>query len=594
MFKGLAFLLKFCWKFDKLYILFILANQIIVAAMPLATIVLPKYILDELVNGGRPCMLLFYIALLLGINFIGSILSNVFSGQAFLHKSRAFVQFQIYISEKMALADYAALEDPNFLDMREKANKFIFADGHGFAEVLDQAVGIIGQIFIFSGVIWIIWTLNPVIVVIFALLVTISSIIDAKVKKINSELNIQKAPYERRSNYFSNLLSDFTYGKEIRLWGIKDWLISKYRDQLDENQKFYRKSVKNNCKSFNFNAITVFSQQAIVYFYLCRLVLARLISIGTFSMYLNAVNTFSDTMKTFLEKIVEIQRFSVYYNALEEYMNVEQTMRSETASLCVEIEEFVIEFVHVSFKYPGQTEYALKDINLQITSGEKISIIGENGAGKTTFIKLLIRLYDPTEGNILLNGIDIRSIDYDEYLSIFATVFQDFRLLSLSIKDNISFGEKCDDSIIEQILLQCGLNDKFSSNLDEYIHKDFKASGIEPSGGEGQKLALARAIYRVYHNHAEIVVLDEPTAALDPRAEMEIYQQFNKIVCGKTAVFISHRLASSKFCDRVIVFKDGQLLESGPHEVLMQNHGVYYELYTLQSSLYSEAENGTD
>ena len=183
MFKGLAFLLKFCWKFDKRYILFLLANQIVVAAVPLATIILPKYILDELVHGGRPCMLVFYIALLLGINFIGSILSNVCSGQAFLHKSKAFVQFQIYISEKMALADYAALEDPSFLDKREKANKFIFADGHGFAEVLDQAVGIIGQLFIFSGVIWIIGTLHPVIVVIFVLLVAISSIVDAKVKK---------------------------------------------------------------------------------------------------------------------------------------------------------------------------------------------------------------------------------------------------------------------------------------------------------------------------------------------------------------------------------------------------------------------------
>ena len=275
-------------------------------------------------------------------------------------------------------------------------------------------------------------------------------------------------------------------------------------------------------------------------------------------------------------------------------MNVAQTMRREGASHCAQTEDFVIEFVHVSFKYPGQTAYALKDINLQITSGEKLSVIGENGAGKTTFIKLLMRLYDPTEGAILLNGEDIRTIDYDEYLSIFATVFQDFRLLSLSVKDNISFGEACGDSTIEQILLQCGLDDTFSSNLDAYIHKDFQASGIEPSGGEAQKLALARAIYRVYHNHAEIVVLDEPTAALDPRAEMEIYRQFNNIVCGKTAVFISHRLASSKFCDRVIVFDAGQIIEAGPHDVLMQKHGVYYELYTLQSSLYYEDENGGD
>lgn len=593
MFKGLKFLLKYCWSFDKWYIICIISSQFISAVSPLLFIIIPKFILDELMNQKRSIVLFLYILILVGTNIIISILANLLNGQAFLHKSKAFVQFQIFLSEKMALADYDQLENPDFLDKREKANKFIFADGQGFAEVIDQAANIIGKVFVFLGVITIISTLNILIVIIFVVLVLLSTYIDSKAKKANVKLNLEKAPYERRGNYFSNLLSDYSYGKEIRLWNIKDWLINKYEAQLEENQMFYRKSVKNNCRSFNYNALISFVQQAIVYVFLCYQVISDNIGIGSFTMYLNAANTFSNAMKDVLGSIVNIRQYSIYYEALVEYMNVKQEIRTGNKDIIDPTDNYKIEFCNVSFKYPGQSWYSVRNINLTIKSGEKLSIVGENGAGKTTFIKLLMRLYDPSDGVILLNGKDIKDIDYDQYLSLFSAVFQDFKLISLSTKENVTLKDSDieKDEVVKEILIKAGLPQKYIEDVNLYIHKDFGENGIEPSGGEGQKLALARALYRTFYKKSEFIILDEPTAALDPRAEYEIYQQFNNIVNGKTAVFISHRLSSSRFCDKIAVFQHGEIIEYGNHRELIKKDGIYKELYSMQSQYYNDNHN---
>ncbi len=250
--------------------------------------------------------------------------------------------------------------------------------------------------------------------------------------------------------------------------------------------------------------------------------------------------------------------------------------------------EYFVEFRDVSFRYPNTDHYALRHVNFRFKVGEKLAIVGMNGSGKTTFIKLLCRLYDPTEGEILLNGVDIRKYDYDEYLSIFSVVFQDFRLFSFRLGQNVAAGVAYDPERAASCLAKAGFSGRFDhmpEGLDTCLYKDFEKNGVEISGGEAQKIALARALYK----NAPFIILDEPTAALDPIAEYEVYSKFDEIVGEKTAVYISHRLSSCRFCDTIAVFDKGQIVQKGAHEELVgDERGKYYELWHAQAQYYTE------
>ena len=252
-----------------------------------------------------------------------------------------------------------------------------------------------------------------------------------------------------------------------------------------------------------------------------------------------------------------------------------------------------LEFRDVSFRYPNTEAYALRHVNLKFKIGEKLAVVGMNGSGKTTFIKLLCRLYDPTEGEILLNGVDIRKYDYREYQSIFSVVFQDFRLFAFPLGQNVAAGENYDRLKAEQCLREAGFGeqlDKMPRGLDTMLYHDFDKDGVEISGGEAQKIALARALYK----DAPFIVLDEPTAALDPVSEYEVYNKFNEISGGKTAIYISHRLASCRYCHQILVFHEGAIIQRGSHEdLLAQSDGKYAELWEAQAQYYTKSSADT-
>ncbi len=247
-----------------------------------------------------------------------------------------------------------------------------------------------------------------------------------------------------------------------------------------------------------------------------------------------------------------------------------------------------IEFKNVSFKYAGAEEYALKNINLRLKVGERLAVVGMNGSGKTTFIKLLCRLYDPDEGEILMNDFNIRKYDYRQYLDIFSVVFQDYSLLAMPLGNNVACAESWDSEKAERLLEEVGFGERYAQlekKLDTPLYKDFDKDGVNISGGEAQKIALARALYR----DAPFIILDEPTAALDPLAEAEIYSKFDEIVGDKTAIYISHRLSSCRFCDKIAVFDKGRIVQTGTHEELLSDEsGRYYELWNAQAQYYTE------
>jgi ABC-type multidrug transport system fused ATPase/permease subunit len=245
-----------------------------------------------------------------------------------------------------------------------------------------------------------------------------------------------------------------------------------------------------------------------------------------------------------------------------------------------------ITFENVSFKYPHSDVYALKNINITINAGQALLIVGENGAGKSTFVKLLTRLYKPTDGKILIDDINIQEYSYNSYIKLFSALFQDYKLFALSIKENITaLNENISDNRFSYAMSTCGMDIKVSvlkDGTDTSLYRIFDENGVEFSGGEMQKLAIARAVYK----DAPIIILDEPTSALDPRAEFEIYDSFNKLSHNKTSIYISHRLSSSRFCDIIAVFNKGEIVEYGSHSELMIRNGLYNELYTMQSLLY--------
>ncbi|MGN1145002.1 MAG: ABC transporter ATP-binding protein, partial [Acetatifactor sp.] len=280
----------------------------------------------------------------------------------------------------------------------------------------------------------------------------------------------------------------------------------------------------------------------------------------------------------------------IYLESYNELMAVKNEKYDGTLPVEKRLDnEYELEFRNVSFHYPNSGRMILKNVSFRLKTGHKLAIVGANGAGKTTFIKLLCRLYDPTEGEILLNGIDIRKYDYDEYIRLFSIVFQDYKIFSFSVAENVAAGPEFDKERVVKSLRAAGIYDRvleMKRGIDSKLLKDQQdgdEEGIEISGGEKQKIALARALYR----DAPVVILDEPTSALDPIAEQDIYKRFNDMVADKTAVFISHRMSSCRFCDEIVVFDDGRIVESGTHDELVADvKGVYHRMWEAQAQYY--------
>ena len=325
----------------------------------------------------------------------------------------------------------------------------------------------------------------------------------------------------------------------------------------------------------------------VAYLYICFKALGGAFGIGSVTQYVASITALSGGISELVRCIGELRNNAPFLTKVFEFLDTPNEMYQ--GSLTVEKrsdKKYEIEFRDVSFKYPGQEIYALNHVSLKFTIGQRLAVVGMNGSGKTTFIKLLCRLYDPTEGEILLNGINIRKYDYKEYMSIFSVVFQDFQLLSAPIGQNIAAKIIYNENQAQTCLHDAGFEKRlseFPNGLKTFLYKSFDENGIDVSGGEAQKIALARALYK----DSAFIILDEPTAALDPIAEFEVYSRMNDIVKGKTAVFISHRLSSCRFCQNIIVFHEGKIVQHGNHDELVVNeNGKYYELWNAQAQYY--------
>lgn len=390
------------------------------------------------------------------------------------------------------------------------------------------------------------------------------------------------------SAYWGLVAGEYRNGKDFRIYNESELILTKMDESADVQIKKWKKAFKQSLPyDFAFQMMNIISRLLMYGFAVIR-ALSGMLTPGeviAFALYFTEVqagiSTFSDCYSMLkISPPFCKQVFDFLDIPDEKYMGTIPTEKRTD-------NEYEFEFKHVWFKYPGCKDYALRDINLKWKIGEKMALVGRNGCGKSTLVKLLCRLYDPTKGEITLNGIDIRKYDYSDYMALFSVVFQDSRLFSFSMAENVAASTDYDVGRVTDCVKRAGFSERMATmphGINTCLYKDFDSEGVEISGGEEQKLCLARAIYK----GAPFIVLDEPTAALDPISEHDIYTKFNSIVGTRTAIYISHRLSSCRFCDEITVMENGQIAEKGSHETLLEQQGTYQKLWAAQAEYYRE------
>ncbi len=510
------------------------------------------------------------------------------------------------LCEKSFVIDYDILEKRDTLDLIKKAQDGMNSNGDisswasalaGFIEhslsivysiilliplFLPKAVSTTGFLpgFLNKGYSFVI------LLIMLALSIFVSTIIKKKEGDLQHELFVRNVRTNREYGYFYNLIFDYANGKYVRLYKSQPLIEKKMSRIMDFLEGSFKEMITKMNKNQLSGVFVNYLLQLVSYLYVGLKAIFGLISIGSalkfISAYSNLVDSITRVFYIWIEMKIKAEYLSYFYDFMEiENKQYEGTIPTEKR----DDNEFEIEFRDVSFRYPNTKDFVLRHVNQKIRIGTKTAVVGKNGAGKTTFIKLLCRLYEPTEGQILLNGVDIRYYDYKDYARIFSVVFQDFNLFSFGIAENVASGTDYDEAKVIDCLERSGFGERLKKLPDGVRTNIYQQEdkGVEISGGEAQKIAIARALYK----DAPFVILDEPTSALDPVAEYEIYQHFDKMVQDKTSIYISHRMSSCRFCDNILVFDEGQIVERGSHEQLIKEGGLYSELWNAQAQYYA-------
>lgn len=550
-------------------------------------IVVPGLIINELIRSiqsglWHTATLTGYLALLLFVPALYQIalipIDNILFKSGGELTISLLSEFELYV----AGMDYETMEKPDIQECRERVSGTI----EGAVEIVDLIGNIFSAVISFCVSFSIITYLNPLIILLTVAMVLINSYMTKWMNLKRFALRGEFSKNQRKNWEFKDMLRSGSYAKEIRLYHIAGMLLDKVtQSERDTNATTFKNNQNRHKVNFVLN-ITNFVQSAVVYVYLILKVLAKVIPIGSMTIYLSASQRFSGAVSSVVNSYMALSERAMEIDEWQEFLKIPRVEKTGTLSPVITADSY-IEFRDVSFRYPGSDIFALKDISLKFSCIEKLCIVGENGSGKSTFIKLLLRLYEPTSGEILLDGVNITRYDYDSYVRLFAPVFQDFATYALSLKENVILAEKYDAEKFRGVCVSSNIQpliDKLTKGADTQIGKALDPEGIELSGGEEQRIAIARACY----HGGDIFILDEPTAALDPNAEYEIYTQFSNMITNKGAVLITHRLSAVQLADKVAVFSGGGIAEYGTHNELYADDGIYKEMFDKQAKFYRD------
>ena len=622
-------------------------SKILVCMLPLGFIILPiqrylwsfitKFVMDIVTTGKGIKELLFIVAVFSIISLIVSCLQTFYNNKVFVQC--IVVRMRVILQKNLLMMKmpFEYTENPDVLDCCQKASNAVNGNSEGIEGMEHQIFAFVEQLGIVIAGLFILGTMNIWIVLAMCSLAFIHFLISNWASKYSKRTIWDPlAPWWRKRWYMNIALSDFSYAKDVRLFGLKKWITDKFIELNKERFEAQRRGARlwfwvGVCSSVFW---LVF--QGAVYAYLVNGIVTKSLTLGNFTLYLSSAATFFECISSLLNCFTQMMQKSRQIDDFRTFMEIESivkeivgssptpqkttmsfsrvTRKSSTKTMSFSrltressqksksfsrstrksslpkvpsYNSYEFEFKNVSFKYPRAEKYALKNLNLKLKAGERLAVVGLNGAGKSTFIKLLLRLYEPTDGQILLNGVDISTYDLESYFNVFAPVFQDINLFALTFAENVSMEshDQTNLSLVEEYTKNSGLEEKLNNlpnGLNTQMLKIIYDDGIDMSGGEKQKLALARALYK----NSPVVVLDEPTSALDAIAESKLYQEFDKLIGGKTAVYISHRLSSTQFCNNVAMFMEGKMIEYGTHDSLMAQGGEYEKMFKIQSQYY--------
>ena len=557
--------------------------------MPFIAIFVTPLIVDELVGGRDLTRLFIYAGILILGECLLTVVRQLSVNQLSKYKERLDNYFTALISEHAMGLDYQLTEDKKLLDQLEKTNTGMSWYSEGVYGIAEQIFTFIGNAVKIVGLVTVIALHAPLLLAVILLCVCLNAYLMRLSSKVELKAFERLSRVNRMFGYYGWEMVDFRFGKDIRLYDASGMLLNKWDGFGEESYQGWKWQADTTRKYALLQGALAIFQTAFTYGYTALKTIGGVFSLGIFTQMVGAAESLFNTLDGIAYNITELLKKANYAYEYVVFMNYPQAMPKGEKP--VPTGEHRIEFRNVSFAYPGTAKKVLDDVSLIVEKGERLSIVGLNGAGKTTLIKLLCRLYDPTDGQIFLDGTDIREYDYSQYMKQFSPVFQDFKLFGFSVSENVTLKDRenldeKDRLRVSDLLKQAGL-EKFADNLDKgedsKLFKYMEEDGIEPSGGEQQKLALARALYK----DAPVIILDEPTAALDPVAEYEIYKQFNSLIRNKTAFYISHRLSSCRFCDHIAVFSEGRVAEYGTHDELVNiPDGVYAAMFEAQAQYY--------
>jgi len=584
--QRIIFLISRAWKMGRKYMLLNIIRNLFRGLLPIVNIVGMGMVIAALENGEEHERVMTLIVIYLSANFFIAIIRELLQLFERLEMRKTSDRHQIELSGDSVNVNYHYAQDGTLLSLRRKGmGVFPAFYLDSFGEILFFAVQFIGVIFIFS-------LLTPLFILLLALMTAASTTLIFKTRKMEFNFQNERVEEDRKLDYLYKVMTEYRFAKEVRINSAEKFVEKKYNgilnSQVNKLKNLYKKSEKINFAS---TFITV-AQTGMMLFYFSYQVFTGQITIAQYTVLIGATALFTSLLLGFFDRIARINNTCKAIDFFNEYTDMLKNNSDIAASNILAAQEIdfsntVIRFENVTFSYPGFEKVILKNINLEIKTGVKIGIVGLNGSGKTTLIKLLTRLYDPTEGRITINGLDIREIPHSQYVKQIGIVLQDFLLFAYSVKENVVLDREYDELRFSSSIAQSGLSSKINSlnkGIETSVYKTLDNEGIEFSGGEGQKLALARAIYK----DADIFILDEPTSALDPFAEHELFSKLSDISAGKATVFISHRLSSTKICDNILVLADGEIIEHGNHEELMQHNGYYADLYNAQAQYYTQ------
>ncbi|MDO4299191.1 MAG: ABC transporter ATP-binding protein [Lachnospiraceae bacterium] len=597
--RGFAILKQYCPGLAQGKAVYELIHSI----QPFISVWFTAQIMNEISEQRRIKTVLVYVLGVVLTNFICAVLKSMINRICNEKESQMWSWFGKIFSDKQMSLDFVDLENAAIQHRRQEAEENLYMFGNGLAQLVWGTSALVrASVNILASLVMTVSLFvsksrnkvidNPVWILIVLICITSGGLSNSKATVKENEVFMK---WCRDTVWFNRAAMFFGYelymnpekAKDVRIYR-QNTIAEKVLDQLIQHDR------ENQTDLFKMSIypaiayIVIGLANAVCYLFVAVKALFGAFGVGSIVQYVAVLSRLGEGLQELMYILSDNEVYCTHLQKLFEYLDIPNNMYQ--GSLTIEKRddnEYYVEFKDVSFKYPDTDIYVLRHVNLKLKVGEKLAVVGMNGSGKTTFIKLMCRLYDPTEGEILLNGVNIQKYDYDEYMSIFSVVFQDFRLFSFTLGQNVSASVAYDSEKARECLKKAGFDKRLESmpnDLETFLYKDFDTDGVEISGGEAQKIALARALYK----DAPFIILDEPTAALDPLSEYEVYSKFNEIAGDKTAIYISHRLASCRFCDKIAVFHAGEVVQKGTHEELLaDSKGKYYELWNAQAQYYT-------